>query len=247
LLLSPLAVAASPRPQIATTIEGSVTVTGVGEATAPAEMADAQILLGRASDGRGFIGDSDESEIETADRLDPIVAEAEAAGVGRDELTLVFNPVPPSPFSFPAAIARLDFTVSQPTTAAMSRLFRSVHRAAASADLEIVSLGVRYGVEDCEALEAAAEEDALLAAREQAERLAGLADVSINEVVALSTGGDLFGLGLSNCDEVEGQFFTYPGEGLGVSLPPFDPAMEAEVSVYAALTVSYAISEEAAN
>ncbi len=106
----------------------------------------------------------------------------------------------------------------------------------------ISSGGVLYGVADCGAVEAAAQQAALDDARNRAERLAKLLGVTLGEVVGAST-ADYFTPGVEGCLGQGSSYIISSGYGgLSLTVPNFDASQPAEVEVYSSLIVTYEIA-----
>ena len=259
LLTAPIAATAANRSQFIQTSEPSVSVNGVGEATAPAESAEVQLLVSRDPSEFSFSETSDggSSSVSTsasapsadepatdrlsADTLVPILDAIAAAGVERDEIAIVLSPLPTSPFGGPGGSARLDFAVADPSTDGLAELIGGAAVAASTSGLVVEFVGVLYEVADCLALEDEAQQAAITDAGRRAERLAAKLDVSLGTVIGAST-YDVFGFGAEGgCGDDQSTFYDSGYGGLSVTLPPFDPARPAEVEVYSNLLITYAI------
>jgi uncharacterized protein YggE len=260
----------------------TLTVTGGGEVTVPAETAAVQILLGTDPAGFSVSGFEErdraggsESAVsvggqsaprerrggrdETAggianaatpvadagalseERLGPVVAALETAGVDPDSVETTFSPLATEPYGRRSGSARLAVVVAEPTSEELAALARSVSDAASSEGLVVEMYAVAYRVADCAALEERALEAAVDDARERAERLAAALGVGIGDPVGAFDFGPQDRGEDGACTNRSG--FSYGSDfgGLGVTLPPFDAAAPAEVSVVSSLTVSYAV------
>jgi uncharacterized protein YggE len=241
----------------------SLSVVGLGRATAPAERASIQLMF-NVDPNQYYNGPPSPAEREgtpsAANKAEeaarPIVAAITAAGVPADAITVVtsgafrsefFGPGGPDTVSF-----RIDLALPNPQLEDVSAVIDSAQMAAQEMNLLLSPVGVAYGVEDCAPLKAAAWEaavaDAEARAAVQAERLG----VRLGSVVAASESSPSDARALLEAESVSGSCVAgVPAEGsvyglpLGnVTLPSFDPAGGADVVAIASVTVSYAIETE---
>jgi uncharacterized protein YggE len=252
-LLIALAIAA-PRALAAAPAEG-ITVAGYGEATAPAEAAQVQLLLASADAFSGGpvarIRPGESPSDEAREAAQPVIEALVAAGQSADGITVVVSPLAPNPFGGygPAGpgTARLDFTVDQPTAEGMAELLETASVAAQDGGLFVSSAAVRYDVASCDALQEQARRAALSDAGDRARIQADALGVSLGDVVASEDGlgspqVDIYGTALpaTNCQPSSAP--TSFAGGLSVDFAFYDPAAPAEVEVEAWLTVTYAIA-----
>src|SRR5918995_2266990 len=228
--------AALVRAQVMAMAKPSVTVYGAGEATVPAEMATAQILIGHGGRQFGFSQGASGGEVFesgssiavsggppepervpqatpetraagaevavssresrgdrnrrsgpepiTAERLAPVVAAiATSAGIAPDAVAIIFSPLATEPFGERPKSARLDFDVAAPTPEALDSAIIAASDAAAANGLVVEVAGVLYRPTDCAVVEEEATMAAIEDARDQADRLAPLLDVTLGGVV----------------------------------------------------------------
>jgi hypothetical protein len=200
---------------------------------------DVSVTEGRGRNRRGA------AESITAEQLAPIVdAVAAFAGLTTDAIKTNLSPLATEPFARPAKKARLDFEVDQPTPEGLTALITAASDAAAANGLVVEIAGVRYDPADCAAIEDQAAQAAIADAEARAERLAPLLGVTLGGVVAASS--DLFSANLDfeedgGCGGQISYAYDSRDGGIGRSLPVFDPAQPAEVTVASALTVAYQI------
>jgi hypothetical protein len=294
-----LSAAALVRAQVTATAKPSVTVYGAGEATAPADSAAVQILIGQGgrqfgfsegvSGGGGFesIGSISASggppepervpratpetsaagaesavsprekrggrsrrsgpEPITAERLAPVVAAvATSAGIAPDAVAIIFSPLATEPFGGRPENARLDFDVAAPTPEALDSAIIAASEAAAANGLVVEVAGVLYRPTDCAVVEEEATKAAIADARDQAELLAPLLNVTLGGVVGASS-DPYFASAFASAPEGEGCsgqqsiFYDSAHGGLGLTVPIFDPSLPAEVEVSAVINVSFEI------
>lgn len=228
---------------------GGITVIGYGEASAPAETALLQLLVSREDYGpTRAVRPSATPGAEEREFVDPIVEALTGAGVAEDALRVVISPVV-GQYQGPSGVglARIDAELEQPTPEGITELINTAVLAAYEQGVIIGEVGVGYDVADCLALEREARESALAAARERAEIQAELmelelggflaaSDVPPSESTALTFFGRLIS-GETGCAP-PGPTIT---EGVGINLPTFDPAGEAEVELSVQVAVTFEI------
>lgn len=233
-----------------------IQATGTGTASAPAQTAHLQILLGSgASFGMApveFIPGTPGSEMPmdgpmgmgrlSSEQLDPVVEAITGTGIASDAIevtipayTSMFGPGGPE-------IAQVRATIDQPQSGALVELVSAVTAAAQQAGLSVLHVGARYEAVDCVALLQQAREAAIADAQLRAEGLARGLGVTLGELVQA---GEYPYFGVTGTDScapagTQGAFGPY---GPGTD-PAFDPdATEATVAVQVMLT--YAIEEAA--
>lgn len=232
---------------------GGITVIGYGEASAPAETALVQLLVSREDFGpTRAVRPSATPGAEEREFIDPIVAALTGAGVPEDSLRVVISPVVGQYQGISGVgVARIDVELEQPTPEGITDLINTAVLAAYEQGVIIGEVGVGYDVADCLELERTARESALAAARERAEIQAELMEVEL--------GGFLAASDLPPSDSSALTFYgrlisgetgcAPPGptitEGVGINLPTFDPAGEAEVELSAQVAVTFGIDGEA--
>jgi hypothetical protein len=179
----------------------------------------------------------------TAERLAPVVAAvAGSAGITPDAVAIIFSPLATEPFGERSESARLDFDVATPTPEILNSAIVAASDAAAASGLVVEAAGVLYRPVDCAAVEEAAAMAAIEDARDQADRLAPLLDVTLGGVVGASSNPYFAsppeGEGCSGQQSI---FYDSTHGGLGLTVPIFDPSVPAEVEVYAVINVSFEI------
>jgi uncharacterized protein YggE len=211
-----------------------IVVTGFGTASAPAESAEVQIIVGPDM----YMMSPSTSGVTAAD-VAPIVAAVIATGVDKTDID-VFSPATNSMFSGPGGPgnAQLRFTVSNPTDTTMRDLSDAVYKAVATARLSVQHLGVRYTATDCASLQQAATDKAVADARTRGERVATSLNVELGEMVQAMD--SLYGpAGFDSCASLAQQNVYGPyGENM---LPPYDPTKAVEATATATITVTYAM------
>jgi hypothetical protein len=179
----------------------------------------------------------------TAERLAPIVAAvATSTGIAPDAVAINFSPLATEPFGRRPESARLDFDVAAPTPEALNSALIAASDAAAANGLVVEVAGVLYRPGDCAVVEEEAAMAAIEDARDQADRLAPLLDVTLGGVVGASSDPYLASLPEGEgCSGQQSIFYDSAHGGLGLTVPIFDPSLPAEVEVSAVIHVSFEI------
>ena len=209
-----------------------IVTTGFGTATAPAESAEVQMIVGPDAYGMGSTG------ILIADDIAPVVDAVVSTGVDRTDIE-VFVPATSSMFTGPGGPgnAQIRFTIPNPTDSTMSELADAAYKAAVTARLSIQHLGVRYTAADCSSLQQAATDAAVADAQERGERLAKSLNVELGEMVQAMD--SLYGTGVpDSCAAQNLQSYGYGPYGPGVNAP-YDPAAPVEATAIATVTVTF--------
>ena len=254
-LAATLASPAAVSSQAASEDLAGITVTGYGEASAPAESAAVQFTI--VSDS--FYGGPPQApEVEATPGAEaratvaPIV-DALGAVEGVEDVTVAI-PMISAPYS-PAPVARLEVTVTAPDLDMLTRLVTTATQAAAAERLMVGYVGARFEASDCATLEREARQAALDDARRQAEIQAEVLGVGLGDIVAsvdvtaAASTDPYYGLPVpsaSGCDpEIPAGRFGDPA--LAITLPPFDPTRDSgEVEVYRQVQVTFAIAGDTA-
>ncbi len=242
LTMAPGGAHAQDTPQV------GITVTGVGEASAPADTAELQLLLVTAD----FFGGPPEEfepdatpaapgdmEASLATVVEAIVAE----GVDESAIAVVLSPTSGDRFGRgDGSVGRIDLTVAEPTRDGLNSLLAAADAAAMEHGLMLTQVGVAFDLEDCAAVEREARLAAIEDAQARAEVHAELLGVQIGPVTA-SSDSPYFGLiGPAPCG-FSGSSYSSEGYGIPVTLPSYDPGAEPEVEVYVLLNLTFAIAQ----
>jgi hypothetical protein len=194
-------------------------------------------------EGRGGHNRQSGPEPITAERLAPVVtAVATSAGIMQNTVAIIFSPLATEPFGRRPESARLDFDVSAPTPEVLNSAIIAASDAAAANGLVVEVAGVLYRPANCAMVEEEAAMAAIADARDQADRLAPLLDVTLGGVVGASS--DPFFASASEeegCSGQQSSFYDSAHGGLGLTVPIFDPSLPAEVEVHAVIHVSFEI------
>ena len=253
LAVGPMGVRAAFAQDGAAAGERSITVIGFGEASVAAETVVLQMLL---SAGDPFGGPpprpragetpGEEERAAAAPVVDALVAE----GVVEDDIQLLTSPAFPSNYG-PAGgtgVVLLEARVAAPTIEDLNNLVDVAFQAATEQDLFVQQqIGARYEVADCAPLRREARQAAIEDARAQAEVQAELMGVTLGEPLRASdmvqapatSFSSYFGIvpAAGACDPLGDAL----GAAFGVTGPPLDPTGEAEVEVYAQVSMTFAI------
>ena len=226
-----------------------ITVIGFGEASAPAESVDLQILVSSVNFGGPVSPDPDAIPGEAERKsVGPLVEGLVAAGIAEDDISIIVSPVL-NQFYGPSGpgVARVDVTVDEPTLERIDELLSAAVVGAAEENLIVGQVGAGYGVADCAALELGAREAAFADAQNRADLQAEVMGVARGAAVSsvdLPVGAASFDpyLGLRSTGEGACAPATAGvSVGAAVSLPSYDPTSDPEVSVYAQVSVTFAI------
>ena len=181
----------------------------------------------------------------TAEDLRPLIQAMVEAGVKEEDVRSVTGPAASGIYGpgGPGA-AFVEAEVARPTQEGVGEIVDAVTKAATDNGLLVQQLGVGYDIADCAPLEREARQAAVEDARAQAEQLAELVEVTLGDLVQVSsfpTYGSPFPAeddgGCPPSPEV-----TMIGPGGMITTPPFDPRAEAEAEVYAQVTMTFAIA-----
>lgn len=190
-----------------------------------------------------------EPQMITAEQADALTkAVAGAAGIEPDDVETYLSPLAARRGEDRARNVRLELVVSQPSPEVLAELFATASDVAAENDLVVEVVGARYDSATCATLEEAAEAAAIADAEVHAERLARLLGVTLGGVV----GANSVDFGYDpvedegGCSGQRGSSYDSQHGGLGITLPVFDPAEPAEVTVASVLAISYEIVRDTA-
>lgn len=181
----------------------------------------------------------------TEERVQPMVDAMVEAGVDNDRIEVAISP---SSAVGPGGNASLiTATVASPTTEVVETIVNAASEAAISNGLAIFEAGALYSLADCAAPTREARTQAIANAREQAAELAELLGVELGEMLQASDYGqgayNPFALaGAEGCTSAGDSFGSsvFAG-GIGLTVPPFNPAQPAEARVVSAVSMVFAI------
>lgn len=182
----------------------------------------------------------------TDEDLQPLVQAMLDAGVEEDDIQIVTGPAASGIYG-PGGpgMGFVEAEVAQPTREQVGEIVTAVNQAATDSGLLVQQLGVGYDVADCEPIEREAFQAAIEDARSQAEQLAELVEVTLGDLVQVSS-FPFYGPEFPKEDE--GGCPASPeaaimGPGGTITTPPFDPTAEAEAAVYAQVNMVFAIAD----
>lgn len=232
-----------------------IQATGIGVASAPAQTAHLQILLGSSGAfGMGsmemMVVPSGTPSVDMAqagpmgmmglseEQLGPVIEVIAGAGIGADAMVVT---VPSSnQFFGPGGpeTAEIRATIDQPQGDDLANLVAAIHAAAPNSGLAVLHVGVRYDAADCAALTQQAREAAIADANQRAEGLAQGLGMTLGELVQASESPYFGPTGADSCAPAgtQSDFGPY---GPGTD-PAFDPSAT-EASVTVQVTLTYAI------
>lgn len=236
--------------QDVTVPESSVTVTGYGEASAPAESAIVQLSISEGNYGGPPVAEPGATPgARDREAVSGVVAALVDAGIAEDDIRVfVGSYVQNIGFSFGPPRAVVQFPVDAPDNATIDELVDAAAVAAADESLLVGQVSARFEVADCDTLVSQAREAAIADARARADVQAELLGVTIGDV----TGS------VDLPASPEAQYISYgPFGGTSTcpagaqseedpslyAIPPYDPSREPDVSAYAQVQLSFAIED----
>lgn len=225
----------------------SLIVTAYGRASASAETAAIQLLM--IGNDRAYIPPIEfrsapepvaSGEVPAAV---PIIDALVAIGVRRDDVRVTPDPMIGGSASFDRTTVvpfRLDLTVRVPTVEQIGFLIAAVNDAGHAEGLLLGSVGVRYQIKDCLALQQEARRLAMANGEERAIQQAEVAEVDLATLTAVEDLGSPAG---AACDAAQMRNETRQSwsRGGGITLPAFDPTSPAEAEVEVKLMLTYEI------
>lgn len=232
-----------------------LTVTGRGDAQAPADRATLQLIIGNPNyAGPPFPQAGEIPGERERETVAPIVDALIEAGVPEDGIEVIVGPgLSEIGTYFGPALAIILVEVADPEAQQLSDLVNVANGAAADERLVIGRTNVVFAVEDCAPLEREARASAVADAREQASVMAGLAGVSTGDVTGVrvlapeTPQGAYVPYGImlpsapQSCDLED--LLTNPSATF--LLPSFSPDTEPEVIVSVAVEMTFAITGSA--
>lgn len=225
-------------------------VTGRGRASQPADSARLVFGFGGGdvfpSPPEGILSQAEPTPRVTVpgaiseESLQPIVEGLEAIGVPAEAIEVkVIKPQPSAlPFPFPSTGtpggAQVNVTIEQPTSDRLEAIVSTVSEtASASEELAVTSIGVRYAVDSCQALERAAYEAAVNDAFNRASAIASAMGAELRRVPSVAE--PFYSIFLPGCDS-EGNL-PFGGD----TTPPYDPNAPLEVEIKKEIFVTFPV------
>jgi uncharacterized protein YggE len=222
---------------------GSLTATGFGEASGPADLATIYLSISSESAMMGPFPTASEEDIQAVGTIaDALVA----AGVDEGRISVISGPGVMTVMSaYGPAVAMVRFEIANPTSQTITEAVDAATAAADDARLAIGGLNVRLGSGDCAALERQAREAAVADARERAEVMGELTGLLPGETISVrdvsfspESGFTYVAPMMLGCAPVGAD--TLPPDWFGPTV--FDPTQEPIVTVYAQVELTYAAS-----
>jgi hypothetical protein len=230
---------ASAQEGIAT---GSLTVTGYGQASGPADLATVYLTISSAS---AMMGPPAPASAEDREAMDPVVDALVAAGIDETSIEVITGPSVMSASWYGPATAIIRFDLTDPTAETMSAAIEAATDAAADGRLFIGGMSVHLRSDDCAALERDAREAAVTDARARAEVMGELTDLLPGETLSVrdisftpESGFVYVNPVLSGCSPVAPD--TFLPDMFGPI--PYDMTQEPTVTVYAQVEMTFAAS-----
>lgn len=234
-------------PQLASGQEGvagdSLTVTGFGHASGPADLATVYLTIASESMMTGPPSPATAGDRET---VAPIVDALVAEGIDEGTIAVITGPSVASAMSYIGPpLAVIHFDIADPTAETISGAVDAATAAASDARLIVGGMSVRLVTDDCAKLERDAREAAVADARERAEamgELTGLLPGEVSHVRDISfspeAGFPYVAPMMSGCWPIAAD--TLPPDWFGPTV--FDPTQEPTVTVYAQVEITVAAS-----
>jgi uncharacterized protein YggE len=222
---------------------GSLTVTGYGQSSGPADLATVYLTIASESAMMGPTAPASSRDRET---VAPVVDALVAAGIDEGTISVITGPGITSAMSyFGPAMALIRFDVANPTAASISAAVDAATTAASDARLVIGGMSVRLGSNDCASLERDAREAAITDARARADvmgELAGLLPgetISVRDISLAPESGFIYvNPALTGCSPIQADIAMPDIYGPTA----YDLTREPTVTVYAQVEMTFAAS-----
>lgn len=232
-----------------------LTVTGFGQASAPAETAIVQFGVGMASYGPPVSPDPEATPgAKERSQVEPILSSLADAGVPDDAITMILSPYLSDvylPIGGPAlALFRIELDTAEATR--IEEIVNAATVGAAQERLIVGQVSVSYGVTDCATLQRDAREAAIANGRDRAAMAADLLDVDLGELqgardTSWSIESMVGAFGAAAPASACGPFGTEPGFSVPYSpMPAFDATAEPTVTVTAQMEMTFEIGAKPA-
>lgn len=228
----------------------SVVAIGVGHASAPAETAYLQLLIGPGVyDGQIVVGASSPGATPGAaerEAVEPLIQAIRTGGVADTDLQVLVSPALNSGYFGPSNApngVRIEATIHAPTLDRLNEMVNAAGQAAGANGQALLQIGVAYAVADCGILEREARGRAIADARAHAQQQAELLNrplgpLLLSSDIAPSPVPDAPSGAPAGCQAVAPVTAGSSPFSNGVTLPPFNPgaAAEARSTVQTSLT-----------
>lgn len=229
----------------------SLIAIGQGRASAPAETAYLQLLIGPSVyDGQIIVGGSSPAATPGAaerQAVEPLVQAMRSRGVADTDVQVLISPALNSGYYGPSNApngVRIDATIRAPTLDRLNDIVNAAGQAAAANSQTLLQVGVSYAVVDCSVLEREARDRAITDARSRAQQQAELLDRSLGPLLLSSDimPSPLPGVASSQagCEAI------VPPAGPtsfsnGVTLPAFNPAATTEARSVVQISLTFSL------
>lgn len=244
-VLGPQAVTA----QSTRTDSSGLTVTGIGEASAPAQSATVHLVVGLGSYGPPQAPSPDATPgAQERASIAPVISSLADVGVGEDAIETIVGPYIGESLGIGGpAIALFRIELNDPSNERITDVVNAAIVGAAQERLIVGRVNVTYGIDDCASMEREARENAIADAREQADVQAELLDVTLGDL----TGARDVSYGI---ESVLGVYSSMPPSSgcapietpdtafLAYGPPTFDPTEEPVVTVHAQIEMTFDMS-----
>jgi len=227
----------------------SIVVTGAGGASAPAEQAVVQLLIGRpAPFSQGFAaGSPAPTANEGVGSISPVIEAIRSVGVDDGAIEIVSSPslISVCTNSAQCSAVLVEVRLDRPNLSGLNAIVNAAGEAAGKQELTVQDVGVGYRIADCRPLRDRARIAAAADARARAEAQASALGVQLGTLVVSSETAPDEPEDGNGCTPVQGSntdAWWTPGS-VGLSVPSFDPQGAPEVVVGLQVTLAYAIGE----
>ena len=233
-------------------VPGLVAV-GYGQASAPAETAQVQLVVSLGGDesfGNVSFAPTAGATPGAAERqaAAPVVDAIVATGVPAEAVQVVTSAAFGSEFFGPGTPTfRIDVTLQTPSLEAIARLVDAAGQTARANGLLLLQVGAGYAVADCAQLRSAAWQAAVADARSRATAQAELLEVELGDLlVSQETAAGAPGLlGIETppgaCSPVQQQAAFFNAGTITITVPPFDPTAEPVSTAYSQVSLAFEI------
>lgn len=232
-------------------VDSSVSVTGYGEALAPAETGTVRIAISGNTYGSPPVPQPGATPgARERESVAGVVAALVSGGIAEGDIAVFVGPFTTSVGSFYGpARAVLQFPLDAPTTDRITELVNAAAVAAADESLLVGQVNALFDTADCDALVSQAREAAIADAEAQALVQADLLGLTLGDVTSSTDlpaepdqTGDYYGAyaASSTCEggEVSNDGFF--------SIPLYDPSREPEVTAHARIALTFTVEDSGA-
>ena len=231
----------------------SLIAIGVGHASAPAETAYLQLLIGPGVyDGQIVVGGSSPGATPGAaerEAVEPLIQAIRTGGVADADLQVLVSPALSSGYFGPSNAqngVRVDATIHAPTRDRINEIVNAAGQAAAANGQALLQVGVAYAVADCGVLEREARgraiEDARSQAQQQAELLSRpLGPLLLSSDIAPAPVPETDTSAQAGCQAAAPAASGSSPFSNGITLPAFNPGATAEARSTVQMSLTFAL------